>query len=138
MKRTLAILAVAVVVLGGGTAAFAAAGGAKVDPQTRAAAKECIQKARADHPGDRPAIRAAVKTCLEQAGVDVGKLGHPLKAVRDQVKALPADKKAALKACVKAARTDHQGDRPAAKEAVKACLTQAGITLPAPAAAPAS
>lgn len=132
MKRTFAVLAVAAVVLGGGTAAYAAGKGG-IDPQTKAAAKECIQKARADHAGDRPAIRAAVKTCLEQAGVDVGKLGHALKAVRDQVKALPDDKKAALKECVKAARADHKGDRPAVKEAVKACLTQAGITLPAPA-----
>lgn len=132
MKRTVAVLAVAAVVLGGGTAAFAAGGG-RPDPDTRAAAKECIRKARADHAGDRPAVRAAVKACLEQAGVDVGRLGHGLKAVRDQVKALPGDKKAALKECVKAARTDHKGDRPAVKEAVRACLAQAGITLPAPA-----
>ena len=40
--------------------------------------------------------------------------------------------KAQVKACLKQARTDHRGDRPAVREAVKACLAEAGITRAEP------
>ncbi|MFN2608837.1 MAG: hypothetical protein ABR511_13265 [Acidimicrobiales bacterium] len=151
MKRTLAVLAVAGIVLGGGAVAYAQASGgstpappgaAASDPTTRQQVKDCITKARADHPGDRAAVVAETKDCLQKAGIDPTKVAgrlkrlaalKGLKAVRDQVKALPADKKAALKDCVKTARTAHQGDPNARRDAVKACLTQAGITLPPPA-----
>src|SRR5919202_26585 len=39
--------------------------------EQKAQAKACIQQARADHPGDRPAIREQVKSCLQQHGIEL-------------------------------------------------------------------
>jgi hypothetical protein len=131
MRRTLAILAVAGLVIGGGAAAFAATtgGGATGD---RAQAKACVQQARDAHKDDKAARREAVKACLQQAGVDVGRLGGVLKGVRDQVKALTPEQRTALKDCVKQAHGAHPGDKPAFRDGAKACLAQAGITVPPP------
>jgi uncharacterized membrane protein len=146
MKRVLAVLAVAGLVVGGGAAAYATtkSDGTATNPRRQAvkaltpaqrtALRDCVKKARTDHEGDAKATRDAVKTCLTQAGIDVTRPARGLKAVRGQVKALPADKRAALKTCVKAARTDHKGDRPAVRVAVRACLATAGITVPGPGA----
>ncbi|MGI9033030.1 MAG: hypothetical protein ACR2HY_05005 [Acidimicrobiales bacterium] len=152
MKRALAIVAVAAMVIGGGAAAFAAEGGSAPAPtdgaagahplrdaikalpaDKKAALKTCVKGARDAHKGDKLATHAAVKDCLTKAGIDVAKFAHGLKAVRDQIKALPADKKAALKTCVKGARDAHKGDKTATRDAVKGCLTTAGIKLPTPA-----
>jgi|GEM_PF-3058559 len=131
MKRTLAVLAVAGLVIGGGAAAFAATTGGP-DPAAKAQAKACVAKARADHANDPKATHEAVATCLKDAGIARLGLGPVAKAVRDQVKALSADKKAALKGCVKTAHDTNATDHKAFKDAAKACLTQAGITIPPP------
>jgi Spy/CpxP family protein refolding chaperone len=132
MRRTLAILAVAGLVIGGGAAAFAATTGGDGATGDRAQAKACIQQARDAHKDDKAARREAVKACLQQAGVDLGRLGGVPKGVRDQVKALTPEQRTALKDCVRQAHEAHEGDKPAFRDAAKACLAQAGITLPAP------
>lgn len=137
MKRTLAILTVAGLVLGGGAAAFAATtgggpGSVPVPRARRQEAKACIRQARADHQGDRAAIRAAAKECLQRAGVHPGTFGRLFRGVRAQIRALSPEKRAALKDCVKQARRAHKGDRAGFRQAAEACLSQAGITLPAP------
>jgi hypothetical protein len=131
MKRTLAALAVAALVIGGGAAAFAVTVG-NDDPAARAQAKDCVAKARTDHANDPAAKRAAVADCLKAAGLTRLGVGPVPKAVRDQVKALPADKKSALVDCVKKAHDDNAGNRKNFRDAAKACLSQAGITIPPP------
>ena len=135
MRRTVALLIVAgSLVVAGGAAAFVAASPAGADPSpTRAQTRECIRQARRDHPGDaaadKAARRQAVRDCLRRAGLDgVGHLRF-FPRIRAQIRALPPEKKAALEDCVKGAREAHKGDRPALREAVKSCLSQAGITV---------
>ncbi|HEX3393121.1 MAG TPA: hypothetical protein VHS52_01225 [Acidimicrobiales bacterium] len=131
MRRTLAVLAVAALVIGGGAAAYAVTVGGDA-PGARAQAKSCVTKARTDHPGDPAATRAAVADCLSVAGITRLGVGPVPKAIRQQIKALPADKKAALVECVKQAHTANPSDRTAFRDAAKACLSQAGITIPPP------
>ncbi len=130
MKRTLAVLAVAGLVLGGGAAAYAATIGG--DPGAKAQAKDCVDKARTDHATDAKAKHDAVAACLKDAGLTPLGAGKVGKAVRDQVKALPADKKAALVNCVKQAHDANATDRKAFRAAAKPCLDQAGITVTPP------
>ena len=130
MKRTLAVLAIAGLVIGGGAAAYAATIGG--DPAARARARDCVDEARADHADDAEAKHAAVAACLKDAGVvplGAGKVG---KAVRDQVKALPADKAAALQDCLTKARDANPTHRKAFRAAAKPCLDQAGINVTPP------
>lgn len=130
MKRTLAFLAIAGLVIGAGAAAYAATVGG--DPAARAQAKACVDKARTDHATDDSAKHAAVAACLKDAGVTPVGIRHLPKAVRAQIKALPEDKKAALIDCVKKAHDANSSDRQAFRDAAKACLSQAGVTIPAP------
>jgi len=135
MKRTLAVLAVAGLVIGGGAAAYAVTIGG--DRGARTQAKACVDKARTDHASaakasDAKARHAAVADCLKAAGITPLGVGHVPKAVRDAVKALPADKKAALADCVRKARDDNAGNRKNFRDAARTCLSQTGITIPAP------
>lgn len=130
MKRTLAVLALAGLVIGGGAVAYAATVGG--DPAARAQAKACVDKARTEHANDDVAKHATVAACLKDAGVTPLGVGSVPKAVRGQIKALPDDKKAALIDCVKKAHDANSTDRTAFRDAAKACLSQAGITIPAP------
>jgi len=131
MKRTVAALAVAILVIGGSAVAYAATVGGDA-PGAKAQAKACVAKARNDHAGDPAATRAAVADCLRAAGITRLGVGRVPNAIRQQIKALPADKKAALVDCVKKAHDANATDHKAFKEAAKACLTQAGITIPPP------
>ncbi|MGI9032112.1 MAG: hypothetical protein ACR2HY_00185 [Acidimicrobiales bacterium] len=136
MKRTFALLAAAALVLGGGAAAFAATtnkDGTPVDREARKAARACVQKAGEDHADDKAAFRAAAKECRAAAGFDPAKRRHARQAMRDAKSRLNPEQREALKACAEAARADHKGDRAGRREAVKACLADAGITRPTPA-----
>lgn len=130
MKRTLAFVAIAALVIGGGAAAYAATVGG--DPAAKAQAKACVDKARTDHASDQTAKHTAVAACLADAGVVPLGIRHVPKAVRGQIKALPDDKKAALVDCVKKAHDANPTNRKAFRDAAKTCLSQAGITVPAP------
>jgi len=130
MKRTLAVLAIAGLVIGGGAAAYAATVGG--DAGAKAQAKGCVDKARTDHASDVKAKHDAVAGCLKDAGLLPLGAGHVGKAVREQIKALPADKKAALIDCVKKAHEANAGDKKAFRAAAKPCLDQAGITITPP------
>jgi len=130
MKRTLAVLAIAGLVIGGGAAAYAATIGG--DPGAKAQAKACIDKARTENASDVKARHDAVAGCLNDAGLLPLGAGHVGKAVREQIKALPADKKAALIDCVRKAHEANAGDRKAFRAAAKPCLDQAGITITPP------
>lgn len=123
MRRILgvAIGAALVVVAGAGTVAWAGPG--RADPALREAAKACVAEAKAANPdADRATVRAAARPCLEAAGIDVRHLTPEQEARR-----------AALRECVKAARdanpdaANPDEDRPALREAVGACLGEAGI-----------
>ena len=135
MRRTAIALLVSGLVVGGGAAAFVAASpaGAATSP-AKEQLRSCIRQARRDHRGntaaDKIARRQAVRECFRQAGVKRPGLLRLFPGIRAQVRALTPEKKAALEDCVKAARQAHHGDRPALREAVKSCLSQAGITLP--------
>jgi hypothetical protein len=131
MRRTLAVLAVAILVTGGGAAAYAVTVGGDA-PGAKAQVKSCVAKARTDHAGDPAATRAAVAACLSAAGITRLGVGPVPKAIRQQIQALPADKKAALVDCVKQAHAANPSDRTAFRDAAKACLSQAGITIPPP------
>jgi hypothetical protein len=131
MRRTLAVLAVAILVTGGGAAAYAVTVGGDA-PGAKAQVKSCVAKARTDHAGDPAATRAAVAACLSAAGITRLGVGPVPKAIRQQIQALPADKKAALVDCVKQAHAANPSDRTPFRDAAKACLSQAGITIPPP------
>ncbi len=130
MKKTLAVLAIAGLVIGGGAAAYAATIGG--DPATKAQAKGCVDKARTDHATDAKAKHDAVAGCLKDAGLTPLGAGKVGKAVREQIKALPDDRKAALVDCVKKAHDANATDRKAFRAAAKPCLAQAGITITPP------
>ncbi len=130
MKRTLAVLAVSGLVIGAGATAYAVTIGG--DPAARLQTKACVKRARADHASDDSAQRAAVAACLTDAGMTPLGVGRVPKAIREQIKALPDDKKAALVDCVKKAHDANSSNRMAFRDAAKACLGQAGITVPTP------
>lgn len=83
MKRTLAVLAAAGVVLGGGAVAFATTTGP--DPARREAARACLDQAREANPDADPAqLREAAKPCLDAAGIRPRELTPEQKAKRQQ------------------------------------------------------
>jgi hypothetical protein len=121
------MLAVAVgvvlVVAAGGTAAWAAGPG-RGDPVKREAAKACVEAAKTANPDaansedGRAALKAAVMPCLEAAGITPRELTPEQQARRE-----------ALRTCVKSAReATPDAERPELRDAVKACLAEAGIT----------
>lgn len=95
MKRFLTIAVLALLIVGGGGVAYAHSTGDH--PIRRAAARACIQDARAANEGpDRATIRAAAKICMEE-------------------------RRAELRSCIEAARAEHGDDRPAVRDAVREC-----------------
>ncbi|MGH9279738.1 MAG: hypothetical protein ACRD12_16775 [Acidimicrobiales bacterium] len=148
MKRTFIFCAITLVALGGATAAWAQTSGER--GAKREAARACLDEARAANPdAPKAELRDDVKACLEAKGIQLGgKLTDEQKAQAkaciEQAKAaggepveireaarsclqqagidLPPRPGRPAKACLRQARADHEGDRAAIKEAVKACL----------------
>jgi len=114
MKRMIAVLVGAVIVVGGAGAAWAQVGGG---PAKREALRTCARQARQDNPdADKAALREAVRNCMADQG-------HPPR--------LSDDQKATAKACVdeaKAANPD--ADRRTVRAAARPCLEAAGILTP--------
>lgn len=107
---------VALVASAGATAAWAQSSGDRAT--RRAAVRECVAQVRAADPGrPKSELKDDVRACLEAKGITLPK--HPR---------LTDEQKARLKECRHQARTEHPGDKPAIRAAVRDCL---GLPRPA-------
>lgn len=114
MKRTLAVLILALVAVGGAGVAYAHGGDR---PARRAAARECLREARQANEGaDKATIREAVKACLQEQGIELG--GNLTPEQREQAKA-----------CISEAR-EAGGERSEIRAAARSCMEAAGIVPP--------
>src|SRR3954447_12777799 len=117
MKRVLAVLIGAGIVVGGGAAAWAGTSGP--GGANREAAKACLAQARQELPdADKPALREAVKACLSAAGIEGRTLTPEQQAKRDSVKA-----------CLQGVKAANPGaDKATLPQAASGCLGDAGVT----------
>ena len=114
MKRFIAVLIGAGIVVGGAGAAWAQTG----DRATRREAlRTCVQQAKADNPNaDKAALKETVKNCLADQGI---------------LPKLTDDQKAAAKACLEQAKAANpDADKVTVRAAARPCLEQAGIVKP--------
>lgn len=121
MKRLLAVLVGAGLAVGGGVAAWAQTSGGS-DGTTRAAAKACLQQAKAaDSTADKATLKAAVKDCLAAQGITVGQ--------KHQLTPEQQAKRDALKSCLQGVKAANpNATRAELRAAAKPCLDQAGIS----------
>ena len=114
MKRIIAVLIGAGIVVGGATVAWAQTG----DRATRReAARTCLQQARQDNANaDKEALKATVKNCLADQGI---------------LPKLTDDQKAAAKTCIQQAKAANpDADKVTVRADARPCLEAAGILKP--------
>lgn len=114
MKRIIAVLVGAGIVVGGAGAAWAQTGDRAA---RRQALRTCVEQARQDNPNATKAdLKEPVKNCLADAGV---------------LPKLTDEQRAAAKACVDAAKAANpDADKLTVRAAARPCLEQAGILKP--------
>lgn len=112
MKRVVAVLVGAGIVVGGGVA-WAHPGG-----PNREAARACRAEAKAADPeADRAALREAVRHCLEAQGIDVPEPSPEQQARRE-----------ALRACLQGVKeANPEADRAQLRQLAQPCFDEAGI-----------
>jgi hypothetical protein len=119
MKRIVAVVAVAIVGLGGATVAWAQTSEDGTErAERRRVLRECLDEARQANPGaDKPAVREAVRSCAEARGVKPRELTPEQRERREQAKA-----------CLQAARdANPEGDKAAIRQAARSCLEEKGL-----------
>lgn len=116
MKRIIAVLIGAGVVVGGAGVAWAQTAGSDRAAR-REALRTCVQQARQDNPNaDKAALKGVVKNCLADKGI---------------LPKLTDAQKAAAKACVQDAKAAHpDADKVTVRAAARPCLEAAGIVKP--------
>jgi hypothetical protein len=118
MKRTIAVLALVGLGVGGATAAWAQTSNSGDRASRRDATKSCVAEAKQANPGaDRAAMKASVKSCLEARGFTPRQLTD--------------EQKAHAKTCLQQAKqANPDADRMTVRAAARPCLEQAGILKP--------
>ena len=114
MKRIIAVLIGAGIIVGGASVAWAQTG----DRATRREAlRTCVQQARQDNPNaDKAALKDPVKNCLAAQGI---------------LPKLSDDQKATAKACVQQAKgANPDADKVTARAGARPCLEAAGLLKP--------